>query len=440
MNKLQNKNLFIEILNDNIGKEIFKYLSLEDELKIIILNKNIYKILTKQTFLHFKFLNKKLKDQFLFERKYKHQLLNLEKIKEILIASDDLFKKIYKQSNIMINIFYFSFLILGIDLFFLGLILGKDKSKKKISWYSQLSYIFLWIESLLIIIIHLFKMRKAKKIIKEKINKKLPMLSIKEVKNLRKKIQFRINNLQPLTFWYIAICFLFFYFPVLIKILFEKLKTSYEKAYITIAWFMFYFFLIFDLINLIYKNIKNWNIKTRKYKKIYNNGKSDFYLNKIEKYDNRNNKTYCNEYVLLIVHFGIKCFIFAVLLSYLKNLGRKFDNINYHVKWSSLFIPIYVINGFIFIWGILYIYSIKNYNIQKKPLLYVNIIIIILSSCVLSISVPQILDDNWNINLFIPAFGSLILTLSIFLLFYLNRNNYNEDKNNIYIPRCIEVV
>ena len=440
MNKLQNKNLFIEILNDNIGKEIFKYLSLEDELKIIILNKNIYKILTKQTFLHFKFLNKKLKDQFLFERKYKHQLLNLEKIKEILIASDDLFKKIYKQSNIMINIFYFSFLILGIDLFFLGLILGKDKSKKKISWYSQLSYIFLWIESLLIIIIHLFKMRKAKKIIKEKINKKLPMLSIKEVKNLRKKIQFRINNLQPLTFWYIAICFLFFYFPVLIKILFEKLKTSYEKAYITIAWFMFYFFLIFDLINLIYKNIKNWNIKTRKYKKIYNNGKSDFYLNKIEKYDNRNNKTYCNEYVLLIVHFGIKCFIFAVLLSYLKNLGRKFDNINYHVKWSSLFIPIYVINGFIFIWGILYIYSIKNYNIQKKPLLYLNIIIIILSSCVLSISVPQILDDNWNINLFIPAFGSLILTLSIFLLFYLNRNNYNEDKNNIYIPRCIEVV
>ena len=440
MNKLQNKNLFIEILNDNIGKEIFKYLSLEDELKIIILNKNIYKILTKQTFLHYKFLNKKLKDQFLFERKYKHQLLNLEKIKEILIASDDLFKKIYKQSNIMINIFYFSFLILGIDLFFLGLILGKDKSKKKISWYSQLSYIFLWIESLLIIIIHLFKMRKAKKIIKEKINKKLPMLSIKEVKNLRKKIQFRINNLQPLTFWYIAICFLFFYFPVLIKILFEKLKTSYEKAYITIAWFMFYFFLIFDLINLIYKNIKNWNRKTRKYKKIYNNGKSDFYLNKIEKYDNRNNKTYCNEYVLLIVHFGIKCFIFAVLLSYLKNLGRKFDNINYHVKWSSLFIPIYVINGFIFIWGILYIYSIKNYNIQKKPLLYLNIIIIILSSCVLSISVPQILDDNWNINLFIPAFGSLILTLSIFLLFYLNRNNYNEDKNNIYIPRCIEVV
>ena len=440
MNKLQNKNLFIEILNDNIGKEIFKYLSLEDELKIIILNKNIYKILTKQTFLHFKFLNKKLKDQFLFERKYKHQLLNLEKIKEILIASDDLFKKIYKQSNIMINIFYFSFLILGIDLFFLGLILGKDKLKKKISWYSQLSYIFLWIESLLIIIIHLFKMRKAKKIIKEKINKKLPMLSIKEVKNLRKKIQFRINNLQPLTFWYIAICFLFFYFPVLIKILFEKLKTSYEKAYITIAWFMFYFFLIFDLINLIYKNIKNWNIKTRKYKKIYNNGKSDFYLNKIEKYDNRNNKTYCNEYVLLIVHFGIKCFIFAVLLSYLKNLGRKFDNINYHVKWSSLFIPIYVINGFIFIWGILYIYSIKNYNIQKKPLLYLNIIIIILSSCVLSISVPQILDDNWNINLFIPAFGSLILTLSIFLLFFLIRNNYNEDKNNIYIPRCIEVV
>ena len=440
MNKLQNKNLFIEILNDNIGKEIFKYLSLEDELKIIILNKNIYKILTKQTFLHFKFLNKKLKDQFLFERKYKHQLLNLEKIKEILIASDDLFKKIYKQSNIMINIFYFSFLILGIDLFFLRLILGKKKKKKKISWYSQLSYIFLWIESLLIIIIHLFKMRKAKKIIKEKINKKLPMLSIKEVKNLRKKIQFRINNLQPLTFWYIAICFLFFYFPVLIKILFEKLKTSYEKAYITIAWFMFYFFLIFDLINLIYKNIKNWNIKTRKYKKIYNNGKSDFYLNKIEKYDNRNNKTYCNEYVLLIVHFGIKCFIFAVLLSYLKNLGRKFDNINYHVKWSSLFIPIYVINGFIFIWGILYIYSIKNYNIQKKPLLYLNIIIIILSSCVLSISVPQILDDNWNINLFIPAFGSLILTLSIFLLFFLIRNNYNEDKNNIYIPRCIEVV
>ena len=439
-NENENNNLFFEILKqENTGKQLLKFLSIKDEINILILSKKTNELMINQNFLHYKFLFRKFNDKFIFEKKYKNRINNLYKIKEILEESDKLFKNLYKKSKQMIMIFYFSFLILGIDLFFISLILGKNNSTKKISWYSQLSYVFLWIESFTIIIIYLLKMRKVNLKITEKIKINLPILTNNEINNLKKKIGFRINNLKPLTFWYIAICFLIFYFPVLIKILFEKLDTSYEKAYIAIAWFMFLFFLLFDFIKLIYKNIFNWKTKIRKYYEIYNNGKSEFYMEKINKFKNNSYKTYCNEYLLSLIHFIIKCFIFTIILSYLKNLGRKFDNINYHVKWKSLFIPIYVINGFIFIWGILYIYSIRQYQNKNKFILNITIILIIIGSSIIGITVPQILDDNWNINVFIPSFGGLLLTIAIFIHFYVNRKIRKENKNN-FVPRCLEVV
>ena len=438
--QIKNNNLFIEILKqENIGKQLLKFLSIDDEKNILILSRKTYELMTNQYFLHYKFLFRKYKDRFLFEQKYKNNINNLYKIKEILEESDKLFKNLYKKSKQMIIIFYFSFLILGIDLFFISLILGKNNSTKKISWYSQISYIFLWIESFIIIIIYLFKMRKVKLKITEKIKINLPILRNDELNNLKKKINFRINNLKPLTFWYIAICFLIFYFPVLIKILFEKLDTSYEKAYIAIAWFMFLFFLLFDFVKLIYRYIYNWKTKIRKYKEIYNNGKSELYNQKIKEFKKNSNKTNCNEYLLSLIHFIIKCFIFAIILSYLKNLGRKFDNINYHVKWKSLFIPIYVINGFIFIWGILYIYSIRKYQNKNKFILNITLIIIIIGASIIAITVPQILDNNWNINVFIPCIGCFLLTIAIFIHFYIIKNIWKENKNNC-VPRHLEVV
>ena len=112
-------NLLIEVLkNEKTGKKLMQYFSKEDEENIIISNKEIYNLVTKNNFLHYKYLTKELKDEFIFNKSFKLEINNLPKIKEILEESDKLFRNVYEQSNIMIIIFYFSFLFLGIDLFF----------------------------------------------------------------------------------------------------------------------------------------------------------------------------------------------------------------------------------------------------------------------------------------------------------------------------------
>ena len=241
-------NQFIEVIkNENTCKKILKYLTKEDEENMILINKEIYNLLSVKTFQHYKYLTKELNDEFIFYKNFQIEIKSLPIIKDILKESDKLFSNVYKQSQCMIIIFYFSFLFLGIDLFFFFLIIGKDKKNKKIKWYSQIPLIFLWVEILLIMIIYFIRIKKVVYQITEQIKKKIPQLNEKGIKYLKRKIIYRINNLKPLSFWYISICYLCFYLPTLIKILFESLNTSYEKAYISMAW-IFLFFIIFLIL------------------------------------------------------------------------------------------------------------------------------------------------------------------------------------------------
>ena len=430
-------NLLIEVLkNEKTGKKLMQYFSKEDEENIIISNKEIYNLVTKNNFLHYKYLTKELKDEFIFNKSFKLEINNLPKIKEILEESDKLFRNVYEQSNIMIIIFYFSFLFLGIDLFFFFVIIGKDKIKKRIKWYSQIPYIFLWIESLAIIIIYFIRIKKVIYEITETLKNKIPQLNNDGIKYFKRKIIYRIKNSQPLSFWYISICFLCMYLPILIKILFESLNTSYEKAYISMAWILFIFYFLVDFGKLTFKVIKNFTTKSDIYKKIYKKG--NFYLNQMKKFRKKEERVFLGEFILNILNFSIKCFFFAIILAYLKHLGRKFDNLKYSVKWKTLFIPIYVLNVIIIIWGILYIYSIRTYEIIHKTILYITIIIVMLSSLFLGISIPQILDENWNINIIFFLLGICVLNVSIIIHYYFMKKNRSNnkfivnEKNNVF--------
>ena len=432
-----NTNQFIDVLKkENICKTILKYLSKEDEENIILINKEIYNLLSEKTFLHYKYLTKALNDEFIFYKNFQFEIKSLPIIKDILKESDKLFSNVYKQSQCMIIIFYFSFLFLGIDLFFFFLIIGKDKKKEKIKWYSQIPLIFLWAEILLIMIIYFIRIKKVVYQITEQIKKKIPQLNEKRIKYLKRKIVYRINNLQPLSFWYISICYLCFYLPILIKILFESLNTSYEKAYISMAWIFFIFYYIFDFAKLIFYFIKHYTTKIDIYKKIYNKGKSNFFKKQISNFRKKEKRVFLSEFILEFFNYSIKIFVFVVLLTYLKHLGRKFDNISYRVKWSTLFIPLYIIIILIIFWGILYIYSIRFYETKNKMILYITIILVILSSCFLSISLPLILDESWKLHYIFPILGTLILTISIIIHFIVMKKIYSNNNCNICI-NCI---
>ena len=226
------------------------------------------------------------------------------------------------------------------------------------------------------------------------------------------------------------------YLPILIKILFESLNTSYEKAYISMAWILFIFYFLVDFGKLTFKVIKNFTTKSDIYKKIYKKG--NFYLNQMKKFRKKEERVFLGEFILNILNFSIKCFFFAIILAYLKHLGRKFDNLKYSVKWKTLFIPIYVLNVIIIIWGILYIYSIRTYEIIHKTILYITIIIVMLSSLFLGISIPQILDENWNINIIFFLLGICVLNVSIIIHYYFMKKNRSNnkfivnEKNNVF--------
>ncbi len=435
-------NLLIKVLkNERTGKKILKYLSKEDEEHFILLNKEIYHLIINNNFLHYKYLTKVLKDEFIFYSRFKIEINNLSTIKIIIKESDKLFSSVYNQSQIMIIVFYFSFLILGIDLFFFFLIIGKDNIKERIKWYSQIPYIFLWFESLIIIIVYIVRIKRVISQIIQQIKTKIPNLNTKGINYLKKKIIYRINNLQPSSFWYISIYFLAFYLPILIKIVFEFLDTSYEKAYISVAWIVFIFFLLFDFIKLAYSVIKTCVTKIDNYQRIYNKGKSLYYLKKMKIIRKKEKRVFCGEFFLTLFLFIIKCVVFATILIYLRHLGRKFDNIKYKVKWKILFIPLYIINGIITIWGILYFYSIRIYETFYKIILFIILIIEISSSSFLGIALPLILDETWKLNLIYPAFGTTLLTISIIIHYCLikkikvNQNNKKCRKNSINVQQ-----
>ena len=390
-----NHNQFIEVIkNENICKKILKYLTKKDEENMIVLNKEIYNLLSKKTFQHYKYLTKELNDEFIFYNKFKIEIKNLPILKVILKESDKLFSSVYKQSQCMIIIFYFSFLFLGIDLFF---------------FVYQIT---------------------------EQIKKKIPQLNEKGIKYLKRKIIYRINNLQPLSFWYISFCYLCFYLPTLIKILFESLNTSYEKAYISMAWIIFIFYYIFDFAKLVYYMIKHYKTKIDIYQIIYHKGKSNFFKKKLFNIRIKEKRVFLSEFMLAFFSYSIKIFLFIILLTYLKHLGRKFDNIKYRVKWTTLCIPLYIIILVIIFWGILYIYSIRFYETKNKMILYITIILVILSSCFLSIALPLILDERWKLNYIFPVLGTLILTISIIIHFIIMKKIYSNQNYNIYI-NCI---
>ena len=94
----------------------------------------------------------------------------------------------------MIIIFYFSFLILGIDLFFFFLIIGKDKIKERIKWYSQIPYIFLWFESLVIIIVYIIRIKRVISKIIQQIKIKIPNLNDKRINYLKKNYWIIYNH------------------------------------------------------------------------------------------------------------------------------------------------------------------------------------------------------------------------------------------------------
>ena len=70
---------------------------------------------------------------------------------------------------------------------------------------------------------------------------------------------------------------------------------------------------------------------------------------------------------LLVVFHGL--FLFYAFL-----IGKKLDDINFTVSWRILLIPLYIACAIIVLWGLVYIFSIKQDKTKYRWILIITIV------------------------------------------------------------------
>ena len=433
MLKFKTKEKFEKFLNNYRNFNLFNsYLTTEEK-------KNIFKLNKKINFTYNKWLTKSNND-YLFNKNFYFEIKNLKKIKEIILISDQIYMKTYKFLERLVAFFYFSFVVLVIDLFPLLIILIKDS--QHLNSYCQIPFIILWLICITSGIIYLMVNNRLIKKINKLIDSIITDATQSQNEQLAQKLKYRINNQQPIAFKLISISYILFYIPIIIKFLiknFKKWSYQYAFSFVMSIIFIIYFFKQFYFF--IQEKYNNRITKNFLYQKIYNNGDSLYYQNKIKNYKSKSKKSYCGEIVMTISLYTTKIIIFIIFSLYFSALGKKLDDLESKTSYRFIFIPFYIITAIVIIWGILYIYSIKKFELKYKPILYINTCVLVLCSILDSVFVPLMLDKIIKMNALFPVCINILISICIFLHYFLVKNqkfnkiieeeNKNENNNII---------
>lgn len=437
MLKFNAKEKFEKFLNNYRNFNLFNsFLTTEEK-------RNIFKLNKKINFTYNKWFTKCKNNDYLFNKNFYFEIKNLKKIKEIILISDQIYMKTYKFLYRLVAFFYFSFVVLVIDVFTLLLILIKDS--KQLNSYCQIPFIILWLICIISGIIYLVVNNRLIKKINKLIDSIITDATQSQNERLAQKLKYRINNQQPIAFKLISISYILFYIPIIIKFgikNFKKWSYQYAFSFVMSIIFIIYFFKQFYFF--IQEKYNNRITKNFLYKKIYNNGDSLYYQNKIKNYISKSKKSYCGEITMTISLYTTKIIIFLIISLYFSALGKKLDDLKSKTPYRFIFIPFYLTTIIIIIWGILYIYSIKKFELKYKPILYINICILVLCSIFDSVFVPLMLDKVIKISALFPACNNILISISIFLHYFLVKNQkFNkiieeENKKEIYNNIIIE--
>ena len=437
INDVEKKLIKIKFENFLQNKKLLKkFLSLleKDEIyKLIILNKHIKQTVTLENdFLFLKTITKQ-DDKFLFILRFKKEYQNISNIKKLLLESDLLYKALYKKLNFIVNFFYFSCLFL-FDIFCIIItFISNDKEKGHLIWITQIPFIILYILCLISYILYFYYLKKSHKNIYRFIKSEIMDLNEKQIKYLAVKLGYRINNQQPYAFKLICIIFIFGYLPIVIKIFFQPyINFSYESSFQVVMGIIFIFYILKDIFDKIYYKYKHRTTKTTLYKKLYNDGNSDFYKEKIKELKKNKINSFWNENCMNLSNFIVKLIVFTFIALYLEGLGKKLDNYKIKLSWRVIFIPAYIFCIFNIIWCCVFIYSLTKIKMKKKILLYFTIVIIINCLIFNCFIYPISLDTKIKIPIYLPFIINFILLCAVIIHFFIIKNQkhnieYNED-------------
>ena len=408
-------------------KSIIKFLPLSDICKFIILNKEIYSIITGTEYnILNEYLLKEYKGSFLLIKNRKIEMKQSQKIIMSIKYGDKLYKNYYKVIKILVLIYYLSSITLLFDIFPLELIFESKISRKEIILHIPL--IIVWIFSILVLLINRIMTYSIKIKIGKYIDKSIKDINNDQKEKLIKNIRRRMFHLKAQGFETISFLYLFLYTPILGKILFN---FKYRQLSRTIAILIALYAFCVHFIKFLYFKIKNRVSKMKLYENVFNKKKA---LKDINYFNNKSNEIKdklvypkFGEVIMGILFYIVKFVFYLVLYLYIDLLLEKVENKDFDIGWNVILIPLDIIGALFAIYWIIFIYSYKSIQIKQKWKLYVSIGVISLGILIDIILIPNFKNKVYMSPYILIGVNICVTIAAIYYYIYVHKLDKTSD-------------
>ena len=402
----------IDILkNQRTAQKLLHYLTTNEVHNLMLCNKAYYNAFKDpKTYIYNKYMFKKYKDNYLFFYNYNINIKKLNPILEVINYSDQVYKKLYNKTNIMIFLYYLAGCILILDIFVLLVLLDKTVNKFG-DFLPQIPLVIFWVLCVVIILsISLLENETVNKIKNyfqfKNIVKKNDLFEKKIIENISK----RLCNQKPISYKTISFTYMLCYIPVMIKYLYP---TKYSTTFLFVSGIYCSTGFLFDFTNFFIYKYSHIESKEIHYYNIYKDICPEYYFIKMRNIIPYNFEYNVSEGRLAFLYYFWLAIFHGVIIFYSYLIGRKLDNSNFNLSWRILLIPLYIICFIIVVWGILYIYSIKQYKSKYKWILVTTIIIIMVCAIVNCVFWPNFYVKYKSATRFFPNIIDGIITITI---------------------------
>ena len=419
----------IDILkNQRTAQKLLRYLTTNEVHNLMLCNKTIYKVFKDpNTYIYNKYMFKKYNDNYLFFYKNNIKIKKLHEILEVINYSDDIYKSLYKKSNILVISYYFAGCILILDIFVLFVMLNKSVNHFD-DFLPQIPLVIFWVLCIAILISIFILEKIAVNKIKEYFRQKH---IVKEGDILEKKIlesiSKRLCNQKPISYKPISITYILCFIPIMYKYFFSN---SYATTFLYVSGLFCSIGFFYDFMSFFYYKYFHKISKILVYYNIFKDINLSYFFIKL-----RNILSHYPNYNVSEIRLGFQyyfwlAFFHAMIIIYAYLIGQKLDDQSFGVSWRILLIPLYIVCFIIVLWGIIYIYSIKQHKSKYKWILVTTIIIIMICTAVNCVFWPNFYIKNKSITRFFPIVIDGIITLMTMVhcfFLYKSKKKYTSE-------------
>jgi len=428
VNNAKNANLIKILKNKRTAQKLLHYLTTNEVHNLMLCNKTYYKLFKDpNTYIYDKYMFKKYKDNYLFFYKNNINIKKLHQILEVINFSDEIYKKLYDRTNIMIIIYYFAGCILILDIFVLLVLLDKSVSNFD-HFLPQIPLVIFWVLCFSVIvyisILEKFAFNEIKNYFRhKKIVKEGDLFEKKILVNISK----RLCNQKPISYRPLTFTYIFCFIPIMIKYFYP---TKYSTTFLYVSGIFCSIGFFYDFTHYFYYKYSHQISKTLLYYNIYKDICPEYYFMKIRNiipYDPEYN---VSEWRLAFQYYFWLSIFHGVIIFYSYLLGKKLDDSSFTLSWRILLIPLYIVCLIIVLWGILYIYSIKQHKSEYKWILVTTIIIIMICSIVNCVFWPNFYQKHKSVTRFFPNIIDGIITVTAivhYIFLYKSKKKYEAD-------------